>query len=177
MPSAPSPAVPTSTAPPRPEVPLSSPAAMGGGIPGSGVAPPGAARLPMTGPQPTAAAMGGVESLLPPGPAGDAAAKPRGGGAGPQAPFTPPSSGPVPLRPASGPARPIVLPTPDGGIVRLREPAKTVGAGDDATELRSRSAAQKETWRFKKNLIMWGIGLLLLLITIVILMLLGPIGG
>jgi hypothetical protein len=68
-----------------------------------------------------------------------------------------------------------VLPTPDGGIVRLREPAKTVGEGDDATELRSRSAAQKETWRFKKNLIMWGIGLLLLLITIVILMLLGPI--
>jgi len=131
----------------------------------------------MTGPQPTAAAMGGVESLLPPGPAGDAAAKPRGGSAGPQAPFTPPSSGPVPLRSTSGPARPIVLPTPDGGIVRLREPAKTVGAGDDATELRSRSAVQKETWRFKKNLIMWGIGLLLLLITIVILMLLGPIGG
>jgi len=131
----------------------------------------------MTGPQPTAAAMGGVESLLPPGPAGDAAAKPRGGGVGPQAPFTPPSSRPMPLQPASGPARPIVLPASDGGIVRLREPLKTVGSGDDATELRSRSAVQKETWRFKKNLIMWAIGLLLLLITIVILMLLGPIGG
>ena len=52
---------------------------------------------------------------------------------------------------------------------------KTVGSGDDATELRSRSAVQKETWRFKKNLIMWAIGLLLLGITIIILLLLGPI--
>lgn len=129
----------------------------------------------MTGPQPTAAAMGGVESLLPPGPAGEAAVGPRGGGVRPQTPFTPASPGTVLPQPASGPARPIVLPTPDGGIVRLREPSKTVGSGNDATELRSRSAVEKETWRFKKNLIIWAAGLLVLLITIVILILLGPI--
>ena len=81
----------------------------------------------------------------------------------------------MPPQPVSNPARPIVLPTPDGGIVRLRDPVKTIGSGDDATELRSRSAVQRETWRFKKNLIMWAIGLFLLGMTIIILMLLGPI--
>jgi len=68
-----------------------------------------------------------------------------------------------------------MLPTPDGGLVRLRDPVKTLGSGDDAIELRSRSSEQKEAWRFKKNLIMWAIGLLLLGFTIIILMILGPI--
>ncbi len=168
MPSAPVPAAPRPAAPGRPEVPLSSPTPLG-------EAPAGTARLPMTGPQPTVAALGGVESLLPPGPAADATVRPRGGGVGPQTAFSPPNSGTTVPQPASGLARPIVLPTPDGGVVRLREPAKTVGAGDDALELRSRSAVQKEVWRFKKNLIIWLIGLVLLCLTIAILMLLGPI--
>jgi len=161
--------------PGRPEAPLSSPPYAGGGMPVSGVAPPGAARVPTTGPQPTAAPLGGIESLLPPGPAGDAAVRPRGGGVGPQAPFSQAGSSTVLPQPAGGPARPIVLPTPDGGTVRLRDPLKTIGSGDDAIELRSRSTVEKETWRFKKNLIMWAAGLLLLGITILILMLLGPI--
>lgn len=147
LPTAPHPAPPA-----RPEVPLSSPGPLGGGMPVPSIPTPGAARLPMSGPQPTVAPLGGVESLLPPGPVGDRS-QPRSG----------------------GPIRPIVLPTPDGGVVRLRDPVKMLGSGDDAIELRSRSAEEKEAWRFKKNLIMWVVGLLLLGITIIILMLLGPI--
>ncbi len=74
-----------------------------------------------------------------------------------------------------GAVRPIVLPTPEGGYVRLREPTKVVGAGDDALELRTRSSVEKEKWRFKKNLIIWTFGLLVLGVTILILMFLGPI--
>ena len=74
-----------------------------------------------------------------------------------------------------GAPRPIVLPTPEGGYVRLREPTKVVGSGDDALELRTRSTVEKEKWRFKKNLIIFTFGLLLLGATIVILMMLGPI--
>ena len=129
----------------------------------------------MSGPQMGAAAMGGPEALLPPGTTGTAAAKPRPGGAGPQIPFSPAGSGPVLPQPTGGPARPIVLPTPEGSYVKLREPTKVVGTGDEALELRSRSSAEKENWRFKKNLIIWTVGLLVLGITIVILMILGPI--
>ncbi len=90
-------------------------------------------------------------------------------------PFSPSSPGTMLPQSTGGPARPIVLPTPDGGIVRLRDPVKTIGSGDDAIELRSRSSEQRETWRLKKNLIMWTVGLLVLGITIIILMMLGPI--
>jgi hypothetical protein len=76
---------------------------------------------------------------------------------------------------AGGAARPIVLPTPEGGYVRLREPTKVVGSGDDAIDLRTRSSGDKEKWRFKKNLIIWTFGLLVLGLTIIILMMLGPI--
>jgi len=50
-----------------------------------------------------------------------------------------------------------------------------VGSGDDTLELRSRSSVEKEKWRFKKNLILWAFGLLILGLTIIILMNLGPI--
>lgn len=126
----------------------------------------GGARLPMTGPQPGMAAMGGADAILPPG---------TTGGAAPQTPFSPAGSGAMLPPSTGGAARPIVLPTPEGGYVRLREPTKTVGAGDDALELRTRSSADKEKWRFKKNLIIWTFGLLVLGVTIIILMILGPI--
>jgi len=98
-----------------------------------------------------------------------------GTGGGPQMPFSPTAGAAVRPQPASGPARPLAVPTPDGGYVKLREPTRIVGSGDDALELRSRSGVDKEKWRFKKNLVMWGFGLLILGITILILMTLGPI--
>ena len=140
-----------------------------------GEAPLGGARLPMTGPQPGMAGMGGADAMLPPGTTGGAAAMPRTVGAGPQTPFSPAGSGAILPQPTAGAARPIVLPTPEGGHVRLREPTKVVGSGDDTLELRSRSSVEKEKWRFKKNLILWAFGLLILGLTIIILMILGPI--
>ena len=47
--------------------------------------------------------------------------------------------------------------------------------GTMTLELRTRSSVEKEKWRFKKNLIMWTFGLLVLGVTILILMFLGPI--
>jgi hypothetical protein len=127
----------------------------------------------MTGPQP--GQLGGADAMLPPGATGGTAAVPRTVGAGPQTPFSPVGSAAILPQPAAGGARPIVLPTPDGGQVRLREPTKVVGSGDDTLELRSRSSVEKEKWRFKKNLILWAFGLLILGLTIIILMMLGPI--
>jgi hypothetical protein len=120
-------------------------------------------------------AMGGTEMLLPPGATGGAAISPRTGGAGPQTPFAAGGSGAVLRQTAGGPARPIMLPTPEGGYVKLRDPTKIVGQGDDALELRTRTAAEKEKWRLKKNLIIWTFGLLVLGITIIILMFMGPL--
>jgi len=128
----------------------------------------------MGGPQSGMGAMGGTDILLPPGATGGAAIAPRTGGAGPQTAFAG-GSGSVLPQPAGGPARPIMLPTPDGGYVKLRDPAKIVGQGDDALELRTRTAAEKEKWRLKKNLIIWTFGLLVLGITIIILMIMGPL--
>jgi hypothetical protein len=127
----------------------------------------------MTGPQP--GQLSGADAMLPPGAAGGAAAVPRTVGAGPQTPFSPAGSGAILPQPTAGGARPIVLPTPEGGQVRLREPTKVVGSGDDTLELRSRSSVEKEKWRLKKNLILWAFGLLILGLTIIILMMLGPI--
>lgn len=110
--------------------------------------------------------MGGAEALLPPGTAGSP---------GSQAPFSARDSGAMLPQPGGGPARPIVLPTPEGGYVKLRDPTKLVGTGDDALELRTRTAAEREKWRFKKNLILWTFGLLVLGITVIILMFMGPL--
>lgn len=128
----------------------------------------------MTGPQPGLGAPGSVDALLPPGTAAGSAARP-GMGRGPQTPVTPATAPALVPQPAGGPSRPLVVPTPDGSYVHLREPTKIVGSGDDALELRSRSGVDKEKWRFKKNLFIWTFGLLLLGITIFILMTLGPL--
>ncbi len=158
------PQVPNSQRPTMPQrpVPLPQPATSGG------------TRVPMTGPQPGLGALGTVDALLPPGTAAGSAAMP-GMGRGPQAPVTPATAPALVPQPVGGPARPLVVPTPDGSYVHLREPTKIVGSGDDALELRSRSGVDKEKWRFKKNLVIWAFGLLLLGITIFILMTLGPL--
>ena len=70
----------------------------------------------------------------------------------------------------------IVLPTEDGAYVTIREPVKTIGRGDDAIELRSLSAEERKRRKFKKNLVLWGFGLLIIGITLALLLLVGPIG-
>lgn len=121
----------------------------------------------MSGPQPSIGTLGGADALLPPG---------TTGGTGWQQPAAAASGSAAVLpQPATGPVRPIVLPTPEGGSARLREPARLVGTGDDAVELRTRTAAEKEQWCFKKNLILWTCGLLVLGLTVLVLMLLGPL--
>ena len=85
--------------------------------------------------------------------------------------------GATPLRAASGPASgSIVLPTEDGGYVKLREPVKTIGRGDDAVELRTLSPEEKARRKFKRNLILWGFGLVMIAITLALLLFMGPLG-
>ena len=57
----------------------------------------------------------------------------------------------------------------------LREPVKTVGYGDEAIELRAKSPEERARWRLKKNLIIWGFGLIVLVLTFAILLLMGPL--
>jgi hypothetical protein len=57
----------------------------------------------------------------------------------------------------------------------VREPVKTIGTGDDEIELHSRTPEQKARWRVKKNLVLWTFGLIVLGITLLVLLLMGPI--
>ncbi|MCH5376728.1 MAG: hypothetical protein JJ992_22410, partial [Planctomycetes bacterium] len=68
----------------------------------------------------------------------------------------------------------VILPTEDGRYVTVREPVKSVGRGDDAIELRSLSAEERTRRKFKKNLILWGFGLVIIGITLALLLFLGP---
>jgi hypothetical protein len=81
----------------------------------------------------------------------------------------------TPERPVSGPARPISVSSGDAGLFNLREPVRTVGVGDDAIELKSLSPEEKARRRLKKNILLWGIGLVVIGITIAILLISGPI--
>jgi hypothetical protein len=69
----------------------------------------------------------------------------------------------------------IVLPTEDGGYVTLRDPVKTIGHGDEEIELRTLSPKEKARRKLKRNLILWGFGLLLIAITLALLLFVGPI--
>jgi hypothetical protein len=69
----------------------------------------------------------------------------------------------------------IVLPTEDGGYVTLRDPVKTIGHGDEEIELRTLSPEEKARRKLKKNLILWGFGLLLIAITLALLLFVGPV--
>jgi hypothetical protein len=69
----------------------------------------------------------------------------------------------------------IVLPTEDGGYVTLRDPVKTIGVGDEEVELRTLSPEEKARRKLKRNLILWGFGLLLIAITLALLLFVGPI--
>jgi hypothetical protein len=85
-----------------------------------------------------------------------------------------PGSG-APARSSSSAQSSIVIPTEDGGFVRLRDPVKTVGEGYEAVELRSHSPEERASWKLKKNLIMWGFGLAVIGITLYVLLKMGPL--
>ena len=57
----------------------------------------------------------------------------------------------------------------------LREPVKTIGRGDDERELHQLDAEEKARRRFRKNIIVWTFGAVILLITIFILLRMGPL--
>jgi len=69
----------------------------------------------------------------------------------------------------------LVIPAEDGTLVTLREPVKTVGEGDEEIELRSLTPEEKERKRLKKNVIVWGFGLVIIAITLYALLTIGPI--
>jgi len=138
--------------------------------------PTGAARLPMSGPQTAPVGGAGIDALLPPGSPG-AAVGPvtaRGGQAA-SLPVQPTAFTAGTAATQATSVRPIVVPTQDAGLVTVREPVKRIGAGDDALELRSMTPEEKARWRFKKNLILWAVGLAIIGITVVVLLMTGPI--
>ena len=59
----------------------------------------------------------------------------------------------------------------------MREPVKTVGEGDEEIELKSLTTEEKERKKLKKNLIVWGVGLVIIAITVFVLLTMGPIGS
>lgn len=121
---------------------------------------------------------GQIDSMLPP--AGTVPQLPPGVGGTP-APVNKPGATPVPASTRtrqSGSAATgnrIVLPTEDGGYVTLRDPVKTIGHGDEEIELRTLSPEEKTRRKLKRNLILWGFGLLLIAITLALLLIVGPI--
>lgn len=70
-----------------------------------------------------------------------------------------------------------MIPTEDGTFVTLREPLRTVGEGDEEIELRSLTAEEKERKKLKKNLIVWGFGLVIIAIAVYALLTMGPISS
>ena len=56
----------------------------------------------------------------------------------------------------------VLIPTDDGSYARVYEPKRTVGYGDEEVELRQLTAEEKAWRRFKRNVIMWTIGTLIL---------------
>jgi hypothetical protein len=70
----------------------------------------------------------------------------------------------------SGDGQRLVIPTADGGTVELHEPTKTVGQGEDQRELRQLTPEERARRRFRRNLIMWVVGTLVLIGTLAFLL-------
>lgn len=98
-----------------------------------------------------------IDSLLPPG----AASEETG-------PAVPGEQVPIPAAPESRPitanlpAGMAAVPTADGGFITIRETPRTIGEGDDEVELKRLSVEEKSARRFRRNLILWGICLVIL---------------
>ncbi|MDX1944735.1 MAG: hypothetical protein SFU86_04945, partial [Pirellulaceae bacterium] len=121
--------------------------------------PPGAAATPAStntiGIAPAGPVPSVVDTLLPPGaaPVSTAAAAPGAQVAIPAAP----QKAPV-LAPGA-----VAMPTPDGGVVAVRDKPKTLGRGDSEIELRRLSPEEKARRRFRRNLILGTVCVVILL--------------
>jgi hypothetical protein len=71
-------------------------------------------------------------------------------------------------RPEASAAQPVLIPTDDGSYISLREPVKTVAIRGREIELRRLSPEEKERRRFRRNLVVAGVGLLALIITMLV---------
>lgn len=63
----------------------------------------------------------------------------------------------------SAPIKSIVLPTPDGGTVRVEDKPKVIGRGHSEVIIRRLAPEEKSSRRFWKNVILWAGCILLLL--------------
>jgi len=58
----------------------------------------------------------------------------------------------------------IALPTEDGSVMVVTESPKTVGSGEEAIEVRRLSPEEKARRRFRRNMILWSLCILVLLV-------------
>lgn len=96
----------------------------------------------------------------------------------PRQPLAQPGSRPVPITPGGNqttPIRPVAVSAVSDGAVRVREPVQTVSAGDDEIDLRSLTSEEKSRRRMIKNLVLWTAGIILIALTMIVLLMLGPI--
>jgi len=158
------------------------------------IAPPREDRFRPGGPAPSpqsedrlppAAARRRIDDLLPPGvaavpsepepaaPPAPANERPPGAAAGestaPAAqqvalPQTPKQ--PAPLQ-GKLPAGSIVVPTPDGSFVTVRETPRTIGFGDEEIEIRRLTSDEKANRRLRNNLILGGLCVLIILVVFI----------
>jgi DNA-directed RNA polymerase subunit RPC12/RpoP len=71
-------------------------------------------------------------------------------------------------RQAAAPTKPVLIPTEDGAYIALHEPVKKVAAGGREIELRRLSPEEKERRRFRRNLVVAGLGLFLLIVAMLV---------
>jgi hypothetical protein len=140
----------------------------------------------MSAPRPgTTTAAANVQNLLPSAAVPVSSTNPVSASA---ASLLPPGAAPVPThaaptRPAavtfgheSKPLhQPVIIPTEDGGFVSIREPVKVIGDGDEAIELRPLTPEEKARRKFRKNLLLWGFGLAMMFVVMLILLTMGPL--
>lgn len=84
--------------------------------------------------------------------------------------------GPLPMSPkaparVSAPAASSMAPASVAdGPIRLREPVKTVARGDDEVELRRLTPEERARRKMIKNVVLWGLGFVIIAITLVALL-------
>ena len=62
-----------------------------------------------------------------------------------------------------------MIPTEDGGFVKVQEPVKTIGYGEDEIELKRLTPEEKAKRRRVTNMIVGGLCLVVLFVTLLIL--------
>jgi hypothetical protein len=62
----------------------------------------------------------------------------------------------------------VLIPSEGGGYIALREPTKTVTARGREIELRRLTPEEKEQRRFRRNVVVAGLGLAFLIVALVV---------